>query len=660
MTNNQVSRLALMALAGLTTLPAAADVQVAQTEEIIVTGRSLEETLPQELAAYGSDLEIIGERQIKEGGFRDVSQALQMLTPGLYLMPNSGPFSYVDISLQGSRTQDVLWLVDGVRINNRLYGTTTPADTLPASMVERIEVLKGGQSLFFGTQAAAGAINVVTRGFSDTPDGQANIGFDTRGTYHLDGYVRGRIDAHKLVLYATKEKAEGYRPYTVMQPSATQRDRGFDVRSAGLKYGTELAEDLSLELSYQHTDAKVDFATPARTLLNYNDRDEEIASLRLDYTPTGIAQFFLKGYFHDWDTKYANIQNSLTGGPPVVINPPGTYWGYRDYGVNGVLKLALHRGVDYLLGYDFQNFHGRDDVLLIAGKTEQVHAGILQIRSNDDLSSDLKLAAGVRYNHTDAADSTVWNVSGRYDFSEALYLEGVGGTSFLLPSAEQLFAVDPCCARGNPKLAPERSLSANLSLGGALETAGRITWQVTGFARRINNLITDTYSNPAFPDGIYINEDRKVQVRGGEFQVGWQPDADWRLDASYTHTRSRNQGSDQQRDRIPTDFAKAGISYQPVDRLFGADLAVSWTGDSWQTVSGFGRRHYGNHVVTDLGAHLFLDSERRHRLGVRLENLFDEEYATRLGSAAADAGGRFLYGYRGVPRTLHVNYGVHF
>ena len=48
---------------------------------------------------------------------------------------------------------DVLWLVDGIRINNRLYGGTTPLDTLPASMVERIEVLNGGQALFYGTRA---------------------------------------------------------------------------------------------------------------------------------------------------------------------------------------------------------------------------------------------------------------------------------------------------------------------------------------------------------------------------------------------------------------------------------------------------------------------------------------------------------------------------
>ncbi len=60
----------------------------------------------------------------------------------------AGQFSYADVSPQGSRSGDVLWLVDGVRVNNRLYSGTLPLDTLPAHMIDRIEVLEGGQGRF--------------------------------------------------------------------------------------------------------------------------------------------------------------------------------------------------------------------------------------------------------------------------------------------------------------------------------------------------------------------------------------------------------------------------------------------------------------------------------------------------------------------------------
>ncbi|HEV7716853.1 MAG TPA: TonB-dependent receptor plug domain-containing protein, partial [Steroidobacteraceae bacterium] len=131
-------------------------------DEVVVSTNRLEETLPEELSRYGMRLETVTRADVRNGSYVDVTQSLQALAPGLYMQPKNGPFDYSDISLQGSRTGDVLWLVDGVRINNRLYNGTPPLDTVPSSIVERLEVLEGGQSLFYGTGAVAGAVNIVT------------------------------------------------------------------------------------------------------------------------------------------------------------------------------------------------------------------------------------------------------------------------------------------------------------------------------------------------------------------------------------------------------------------------------------------------------------------------------------------------------------------
>src|SRR5262245_34305674 len=104
-----------------------------EVERVLITGR-LEEMLPQQLSQYGTRVDVVSSVDIQNGGYLDVVQSLQNFVPGLYIAPKNGPFDYVDISLQGSRTDDVLWLVDGVRINNRLYSGTTPLDTLPSAM----------------------------------------------------------------------------------------------------------------------------------------------------------------------------------------------------------------------------------------------------------------------------------------------------------------------------------------------------------------------------------------------------------------------------------------------------------------------------------------------------------------------------------------------
>lgn len=646
---------ALGALAGAAQ---AADSAVA-VDELVVTAARLEETLPQELARYGSDLEVITADTVRRNAYVDVSQALQMQTPGLFIAPRNGPFSYADISLQGSRTGDVLWLVDGVRINNRLYTSTSPADTLPASMVERIEVLKGGQSLFYGTQAAAGVINVVTRAYSDELSGDVTLGGDTNQGVHANALVRGAVGQGRFVAWVSKDEAEGYKTFDVFQPSATARKRGYDVVSFGGKFGLDLTPDLKANLYYQHTDAHLDYPGPRLTRLSFNDRDEEIASASLDWTASDQVALSVKGYYHDWDSVYSTV-NNVPGNPsaPPVIVDDLTYWGYEDYGVSALARLNVVRGFEFDLGYDFQNFNGRDDVLLIAPQTEKVHAFIAQVRTTDDLFQNAHLAAGVRFNKTDGGDKAVWSVSGHWDVTPAIYLEGMLGTSFILPSAEQLYAFDSCCAIGNKDLKPEESLNGNLAIGGQGQ---RFTWQLTGFARKVDDLIVDVYDLPGLPDGIYVNVDDSVKTRGFELTGTAQFTDEISGRATYTYTRTRAEGAGRQFDRIPEAQTKATIQYDPTALPFGASASALWVGDVYQTVSGFGRVNYGDYVVVDLAAYVFVDKARRHRVTARLENAFDEDYATRVNSAVIDLSTqRFFYRFLGVPRTLHVSYAYSF
>jgi hypothetical protein len=69
-------------------------------DEVIVTAKSLEDELPQQLSAYGTRVDTISAAKIQNGGYLDVAGALEALAPGLYISPRNGPFDYVQISIR--------------------------------------------------------------------------------------------------------------------------------------------------------------------------------------------------------------------------------------------------------------------------------------------------------------------------------------------------------------------------------------------------------------------------------------------------------------------------------------------------------------------------------------------------------------------------------
>jgi outer membrane cobalamin receptor len=632
-------------------------------DEVVVTAKSLEDELPQQLAHYGSRLDTISAAQIQNGGYLDVAGALEALAPGLYISPRSGPFDYVQISLQGSRTPDVLWLVDGIRINNRLYAGTTPLDTLPASMIERIEVLNGGQALFYGTQAVAGAVNIVTRAFSDHPGGAISIGDDTNHAAQINGYYRDTVGNNHFVVYASHDQSPGIQPFldADYQPSGTDRRRDYKVTTLGAKYAYDFTDKLTLTAAYDHTNANLDFAQPFLTAIAYNQRNEDLVSAKLDYAPSDEFKLYIKDYYHWWHAHYTEFDN--------VVGSPGAldtiddhdFWGFQDYGVNLLTQIAVNRGFEYLAGYDFQNYSGRDAVLVIQQQTEHVNAFFGQFRTTPDLIPSAHLAVGLRYNIPSVGQSAlVWNASGQYDFSHSLFLRTNVGTAFRLPTAEELFANDPDDERGNPSLKPESSTNLNLSIGGALLRGDvSLHWELTGFYRDIKNLIDLLTFDANTNQDVFGNVPGSVTTRGAEFTLDAAITASLSVNGAATYTKARQSGASVQFDQIPVTQLKAGLDYHPNGAPYGASINLVHLGDvdAEPLGAGNGRYGYGNYTVVDFSARLFLDSLRHQRIDLHLNNAFNRNYSSQLGHGVDDnSGDPYIVHFLALPRTFGANY----
>ena len=294
--------------------------------------------------------------------------------------------------------------------------------------------------------------------------------------------------------------------------------------------------------------------------------------------------------------------------------------------------------------------------MLIADRTESVDALFAQIRAGENFFERTSLAFGLRLNSPSGeGDVTVGNVSARHDFSDTLYLRGGLGTSFRLPDAWQLYGNDPCCTLGNPNLEGEKSRNMDVALGGSVDPGIELAWELTLFDREVDDLIGSA-------NGVRINTENTVDFQGFEAALTAQFSPEWRGTLSYTDTEARERGASDQVVGIPESTLKLGLRYEPQNLPLELGISLIDVGDVFDTVSGgIGRVEHGNYSLVDLTAAYRIGADGRQRIGVRIENLTDETYASSLGRAFVDVGGAsYAYQNLGTPRTWHVTYSYGF
>jgi outer membrane receptor for Fe3+-dicitrate len=103
----------------------------------------------------------------------------------------------MDVYMRGAGTGNLLMLIDGLPA----YDVSTIRETfdinfIPLGEIERIEILKGGQSTLYGSDAVAGVVNIITRtNDSKKPSARLHVQQGSYNTNTVDlsssGKVRG-------------------------------------------------------------------------------------------------------------------------------------------------------------------------------------------------------------------------------------------------------------------------------------------------------------------------------------------------------------------------------------------------------------------------------------------------------------------------------------
>ncbi len=187
--------LAGVAAAQSTTLPAPAGNAV---EEVMVTGTRIQ--TPNMTAV--SPVTTVSNAEIKLSGatrIEDLVNALPQAFAGQSNAVNAGATGTATVNLRGLGTSRTLVLIDGRRLapGDPAYSNNSPVadlNVIPASLVERIDVLTGGASATYGSDAVAGVVNVVMQKNFTGIKIDANTGFydHTNGNAAIQGLETAR------------------------------------------------------------------------------------------------------------------------------------------------------------------------------------------------------------------------------------------------------------------------------------------------------------------------------------------------------------------------------------------------------------------------------------------------------------------------------------
>ncbi len=152
---------ALMALAAN---PALAADQPSTVQEVVVTGSRI----PQPGLTSVSPLSVVNNQEVKLQGTTNVEDLINnmpqvMATFGS--MQSNGASGTATVDLRGLGTNRTLVLIDGKRVQPGDLGTGSAADLnqIPSALIDRVEIVTGGASAVYGSDAVAGVVNFIMK-----------------------------------------------------------------------------------------------------------------------------------------------------------------------------------------------------------------------------------------------------------------------------------------------------------------------------------------------------------------------------------------------------------------------------------------------------------------------------------------------------------------
>lgn len=541
-----------------------------------------------------ASVSVIQGRQLDRKRGASIMSAIQQ-EPGVNMI-DEGP-TVVKPVVRGLNSQEVVVVQDGVRSESLQWGNehAPEVDSLGA---DRIEVMRGPNSLLYGSDALGGVIAVS---HPELPDARL-------GATPLSGKITTDINSNNRSAGANVELSGaqsdwGYRAnlsqlqagnYRTPQQGSVPNTGDQEVSGSG---AVGLRKDWGMiGLDYGHFTKRVELQNPGSPGypilplddLEYQELRHDHGVLRSTVNTDPAKLDFVLGY--DW------INREEFDAPNAPSNDPTLHWTQANYtgdvkarlapmgifqgtiGVSGFRRLEQSLGTEHLTpGY---NANGVGEYLV-----EDIPVGkltfTLGVRGDQDqynINGDDLIGVGNAVDgvaHPVAAQTLHYSaasgaVGGVYHITEPLAFAVNVGRGYRNPLPFELFSYgehegEGVFQIGNPNLSPETSLNTDASIRWA---SPKLKAELGIFRNYIHNYIYGTYTGGVTTDGLPIVQETQANatIKGFDGAMTYAATDHVTLRTVYNLVRGYNESGDPS---LPSDY----LPRVPADNvLFGGDL----------------------------------------------------------------------------------------
>lgn len=245
-----------------------------QTENPTLDPVTISSTISPTLSSRtGRNITIISKEDIQKLPVSSIDELLRYL-PGIEVQSKSAMGGSSDIMVRGGTFQQVLVILDGIRINDAITGHFNSYIPISLYEIDRIEILKGSSSAIYGSEAVGGVIHIISKAFAQkVKNNEASIqaaGGDF-GLWKINAGGAALIKNHTITGGITSNNANGGRLRGI--------NNYFHNNTASLSYAYNNQKDwvLSLRAAYD----KRDFAAQNHYTSFLSDTASEIVTSKL-------------------------------------------------------------------------------------------------------------------------------------------------------------------------------------------------------------------------------------------------------------------------------------------------------------------------------------------------------------------------------------------